>query len=101
MGRKYLLAAVCAAAIAGAGANAALAGEITGNGRSLEPLHAKSICAFSGQNDDPLGLDPENGPPGRTQSYGQDVRSGALDPTDKATELRPGFLCNPNNLALK
>jgi len=55
-------------------AGAALAGEITGNGKSLEPLHARSICAFSGLNDDPLGLDPENGPPGRVQSYGQIIR---------------------------
>lgn len=55
-------------------AGAVLAGEITGTGKSLEPLHGKSICAFSGLNDDPLGLNPENGPPGRVQSYGQVVK---------------------------
>ena len=52
-------------------AGAALAGEITGTGKSLEPLHANSICAYSGLNDDPTGIDPENGPPGRVQSWGQ------------------------------
>jgi hypothetical protein len=55
-------------------ASAVLAGEITGTGKSLEPLHANSICAYSGLNDDPEGLDPENGPPGRVQSYGQVIR---------------------------
>jgi hypothetical protein len=99
--RKRLAVFVCAVVVAGLAASAALAGEITGNGKSLEPLHARSICAYSGQNDDPLGLDPENGPPGRVQSYGQDVRSGGLDPTDKSSVLRPGVLCNPNNLSLK
>ena len=51
---------------------------------------ARSICAFSGLNDDPL--DPEEG--GLVQSYGQGVSQGALDPTDKETVERPGVLCN-------
>jgi hypothetical protein len=72
------------------GATAALAGEVTGNGKSTAaPSHAKSICAFSGQNDDPDGNDPANGPPGRTQSFGQDVRNGYISPHD----FNPGIAC--------
>ena len=37
-------------------ASAALAGEITGNGKSLEPPRSNSICAYSGLNDDPRAL---------------------------------------------
>jgi hypothetical protein len=33
------------------GPRVVLAGEITGNGRSLQPLHANSECAFSGRDD--------------------------------------------------
>ncbi len=96
MGRKRLLAAaVCAAAFAGAGASAALAGEVTGNGKpTAGPAHANSICVFSGRNDDPgapLSLDPTvapNGPGGISQSFGQDVKLG-LDPHD----LNPGDAC--------
>lgn len=73
--RRFGLAASVAALALTLSASVALAGEITGNGKSLEPLHAHSICAYSGQNDDPTGINPENGPPGRVQSYGQVVRS--------------------------
>jgi hypothetical protein len=73
--KRFSVALSAAAVVLSLSAGAAFAGEITGNGRSLEPLHANSICAYSGQNDDPLGLDPENGPPGRVQSYGQVVRA--------------------------
>lgn len=59
------------------GANAALAGEVTGNGKSLKnpdgSLNGKSICAFSGLNDTYTG-DPDV-PDGdgffRTQNWGQ------------------------------
>jgi hypothetical protein len=78
--RRLLFTAAVAAAMLIASAGAAFAGEITGNGKTLEPLHANSICAYSGLNDDPEGVDPANGPPGRTQSWGQDVRSGLYDP---------------------
>jgi len=57
--------------------------------------HANSICSFSGINDNPNQAFPENG---RVQSYGQLVRKGALDPTDKSIEERPGVLCNAHNL---
>jgi hypothetical protein len=75
-------------------AGAALAGEITGTGKTLEPLHAHSICAYSGLNDDPLGLDPDNGPPGRVQSYGQVIRvvGGGVLGGIPGTECRGGSL---------
>jgi hypothetical protein len=60
MGKKRLFAiAVCAAAVMGMGANAALAGEVNGNGKNTpigaapnDDLHAGSICSFSGLNDE-------------------------------------------------
>jgi hypothetical protein len=67
-----------------------LAGEVTGKGKPTAGVaNANSICVFSGQNDDPLGLNPENGPPGRTQSFGQDVRKGFIDPR----VFNPGDAC--------
>jgi len=68
---RFGVAVSVAAMVLSLSAGAALAGEITGNGKSLEPLHANSICAYSGLNDDPTGIDPNNGPPGRVQSWGQ------------------------------
>jgi hypothetical protein len=62
------------------------------------PQHARSICSFSGLNDEPD--DPEEG--GRTQSYGQEVRKGHIEPSEvKSGPPSPGFFCNPNNLSLK
>ena len=61
------------------------------------PANAKSICSYSGLNDNPD--DPVEG--GQVQSYGQEVKKGNLDPTDKSNPERPGVLCNPNNLPLK
>ena len=69
--RRFGVAVSAAAVVLSLSAGAALAGEITGNGTSLKPLHANSICAYSGLNDDPTGIDPANGPPGRVQSWGQ------------------------------
>ena len=91
MSRKTVL-AVCAAAVMGVSANAAFAGEVTGNGKPTQaPAHANSICAFSGQNDDPTGTQGE-GPGGRVQSFGQDVKNGFIDPR----EFNPGDACNPH-----
>jgi hypothetical protein len=94
--KKMLVAAVCTVTIAGFSAGAAFAGEITGNGKpTAGPLNANSICVFSGQNDDPgapITLDPiaaPNGPGGRTQSYGQDVRNRLISPHD----FNPGDAC--------
>ncbi|MEA2517924.1 MAG: hypothetical protein QOF49_4 [Chloroflexota bacterium] len=84
-------AAVAIAAIAmTVGAGAAFAGEVTGNGRSLEPLHANSICAYSGLNDRTAG---EGDVTSRVQSYGQVVRGlqGALKGIP-GTECRGGSL---------
>ena len=63
---------------------------------SPKPVHARSICAFSGLNDFVKGPSDFH-----VQSYGQDVRAGPADRTYKETAERPGFLCNPNNLSLK
>jgi hypothetical protein len=83
----------------------AVAGEIKGppptaNYTSPEiDMHSRSICAFSGLNDSPLG-DPTFGDPGGiTQSFGSFFGSSgfpvsALDP--RTDELSPGFSCNPN-----
>jgi hypothetical protein len=58
--KSWFAAVVCAATVAGVGANAALAGEVTGNGKGLwiavteegdHILHGKSACAFSGRED--------------------------------------------------
>jgi hypothetical protein len=87
--------AICAASIAALSAGSALAGEITGNGRPTgAPLHANSVCVFSGKNDHPnapLSLDltiAPNGPGGVSQSFGQDVKLG-LDPR----VFNPGDAC--------
>jgi len=76
-------------------AGAVLAGEVTGTGQRLDMSHANSICAFSGLNDYPDGS--QSGPPGRVQSYGQDVRLYGADPQ----QFNPGDACrggsNPYN----
>ncbi len=90
MVRKSVIVAAFAVSIVGLSAAPAFAGEITGNGKPTQgPAHASSICVFSGQNDDPTAPivsaqpTPEapNGPGGRTQNYGQDVRHGLLNPS--------------------
>ena len=60
-------------------------GPLVRPGVETGPDHANSICSFSGLNDH----DPNEPPGGRTQSYGQDVRSGG-----KAFAPSPGTLCN-------
>jgi hypothetical protein len=68
--RTKVAIAICAAAVAGLSAGAALAGEVTGppgtpdvafSGSGNEtgaPSHASSICAYNGLND----MNPEQGP---------------------------------------
>ena len=85
MPSKSLLAvAVCTAALAGASASAAFAGEVIGP-PALSPTdvptdnvaatsHANSICVFSGLNDKPFSEDPMD-PGGTVQSYGFSVVS--------------------------
>jgi len=83
--------AVSAAAIIGSlGAGAVLAGEVTGNGMKADFSQGRSICKFSGQNDDPSEEFPFGG---RVQSYGYTVVRNGL----KAFAPSPGFACNPNN----
>jgi hypothetical protein len=77
---------LCAAAMIGATASAAFAGEVTGNGKpTAGPDHANSICVFSGQNDTPDAPGSEGG---RVQSYGQLVRAGLKDVVPS-----PGIAC--------
>jgi hypothetical protein len=53
--------------------------------------HANSICSFSGLNDH----DPLEPPGGRTQSYGQEVSAGHIDPSVvKSGAPSPGTFCN-------
>ena len=96
--RRAIVGATCALAFVGATSSVAFAGEITGNGKPTQgPAHANSICVFSGQNDDPgapiISANPipeaPNGPGGRTQNFGQDVRHGLIDPQ----QFNPGTAC--------
>jgi hypothetical protein len=100
MGKTRLFAvAVCAAAVMGMGASAALAGEVTGNGKPT-PIgaapdndpHASSICSFSGQNDDP----EEPGFEGQVQSWGQDVKKAVHAPDGSPPGGVPGQACRGN-----
>lgn len=85
MPMSAVVAGVAALLIGGAGA--AQAGEVNGNGDPVPAVeHAKSICAFSGQNDEPEAEFPEGG---RVQSYGQLVRAGL-----KSLVPGPGVACN-------
>jgi hypothetical protein len=92
MGTKSWLAALlCALVFAAVSAGSASAGEVNGKGDPTgAPAHSNSICSFSGQNDG----EP---PPGRVQSYGQDVKAGRANPH----EFNPGDACqggsNPQN----
>ena len=91
--RSVLAALVCGLVLACASANAAFAGEITGNGKpTAGPAHANSICVFSGKNDDPgapLDGSGPNGPGGQSQSYGQELRLGLISPH----VFNPGMAC--------
>ena len=82
--KTWLVAVVCAFAVAGPSAGAAFAGEVKGPpgsvghpGETKDVTHANSICVFSGLND------YINGPTDfHVQSYGQDVRLYDADPRD-------------------
>jgi len=101
MGKKRFLAvALCAAAVMGVGANAALAGEVKGHGNGETPIgaalptdpHASSECSFSGQNDDPN----EPGAGGRVQSWGQIVKGAVHAPDGSPPGGVPGQACRGN-----
>ena len=88
--RSLLAAAACTAAVAGASASPALAGEVkgppgtpdvpnSGSGKSPTgaPAHANSICSFSGLND----MVPDEGPIDFiVQSYGPGREDGQHQP---------------------
>lgn len=94
--RKAGLTTLCAVAAVGLSATAASAGEIKGNGGYIfgenGPLHGKSICAYSGQNDafhDPTHAEYPGDELNRVQSFGQIVKvAGPLGGV-------PGQECNP------
>jgi hypothetical protein len=88
---KYV---ICVAGILSLGTSAALAGEITGNGKSLKnddgTLNGKSACAFSGREDDPDSGDFRST---LAQSWGllpKPVRDFL-----KSVGMHPGGSCNP------
>ncbi|MDQ2673150.1 MAG: hypothetical protein M3Y40_00665 [Chloroflexota bacterium] len=96
---RFALAAGTAVLLTTLSVGSVLGGEVTGTRESLKienskwgtGLHARSFCAFSGQNDNPTSTDPMN-PPGRVQSYGYSVvKEGA-----KAFAPTPAEGCNPN-----
>jgi hypothetical protein len=108
MMRRVLIAVATSAVAIGLTAGVAFAGEITGNGKVLKVedskwgtgLHARSVCAFSGQedlqflNDDGTPKDePTKGDPGHAQSWGQIPK----EVRDELTTigLQPGTSCNP------
>ncbi|WP_068264305.1 hypothetical protein [Janibacter limosus] len=83
-----------------AGAGAASAGEVTGNGKvTPAPQHASSLCVFSGQ-DTPDEIEGP-GPDGNgddwlghgVQNYGQFVSHGLKA---RLGDERPGVLCRGN-----
>jgi hypothetical protein len=87
---RFGVAASVAAVVLSLSAGAVLAGEVTGNGMKSEFSQGRSICRFSGLNDDPSEAFPFGG---RVQSYGYTVVRNGL----KAMAPSPGFACNPNN----
>jgi hypothetical protein len=90
MRRTVVGAAVAAVAVVLMGGTA-FAGEVTGNGKPtpIADFQAGSICAFSGQNDDPN--EPGLFNDGRVQSFGDIVQEaiGALGDGKGASSLVP------------
>jgi hypothetical protein len=83
---RTLLSAACAIALLTAGESAVAAGEITGNGKILQPLHANSECAFSGLDDaDADGFV-------KTQNWGQLGTDGRAFLT--SIGVTPAAMCN-------
>jgi hypothetical protein len=107
---RRLFSAICGAALlASLSASVALGGEVTGNGKSKQIedggkwgtfLHARSECAYSGQEDlqyqDEQGNTLEvftKGSPAHAQSWGQIPKADR----DFLTSIgvNPGIACNP------
>lgn len=100
-----LLRMLCVAAILNLLAGGAIAGEITGNGKSLKTgphtLHGKSACAFSGLNDTYSGDPsvPDEDGFFRTQSWGQIPKM--IRDIIRAFGFHPGDSCNPTKPPLE
>jgi hypothetical protein len=91
--RRTLLSAACAILLLSVGASTVAAGEITGNGSSLQPMHANSECAFSGLDDaDDDGFV-------RTQNWGQ--LPAAQRDFLRSIGVSPENLCNGHLNPLK
>jgi len=79
---------------------AAFAGEVNGSKTNPKSDYSQgaSFCKFSGLNDDPTapldGSGP-NGPGGRVQNYGHELRLGFHDPTTGDVPGHGEFSCNP------
>lgn len=92
------LSVAAAALVLSLGAGGVLAGETTGTGESLKVegggkwhtgLHARSLCAYSGLNDEQTAEEP-----GRVQNWGsipKEMRD-IIGPLG----FQPGMACNPN-----
>lgn len=103
--RRFGVAASVAAVVLSLSASAALAGEVTGNGKPLwtntdvwdahHALHGRSLCAFSGQEDDQFVASPGYSPTaGHAQSWGQ-IPKADRDFLTSVLHLNPGVACNP------
>ena len=101
--RRVATAATVTALVAIVGASTAFAGEVTGNGKSLKVdgggkwgtgLHARSFCAYSGQEDLQFEVGGSKGVPGHAQSWGQ-IPKAVRDQISQFGFL-PGDACNPN-----
>lgn len=96
--KRVLAVLFCAAAAVALGAGPAFAGEVTGSGKKSDQNQGMSWCSFSGLNDNPEGSE-EDGPGGTSQSYGQEVKLGLVDPRNDKF-VHPGTFCNPNKTPL-
>jgi hypothetical protein len=112
MARRFVAAVSLAALLVLLTTSVAMAGEVTGNGKSKqldEPgkwgirLHARSECAFSGQEDlqyfDNEGGNTgpheiTRGEPAHAQSWGQ-IPKAVRDDPNIFGGLNPGTFCNP------
>jgi hypothetical protein len=103
--KRMLLGGVLTLAMVAASAGPAFAGEVTGNGKPtpIADHRARSICSFSGQNDDPGSEEMFEG--GRVQSFGDIVQEaiGLLGDGKGASALvpiirseGPGVACRGN-----
>ncbi len=84
--KRVLATSATTALLVGALGSPALAGEVTGNGKPTQgPAHARSVCAYSGLNDEITDFEPT-----RVQNYGMFAKVLGYDFLPK-----PGDACNP------